>query len=161
PRNVTVTADGGVSVLRLAVTSTADCGVIQSPGKYPTDSGVIEALVKFSGDGKGNFAAWASLWVYGDNWPPQGELDNVETQYGNSYVSYHYGSGSGSEATTDPWAYPAKKVQLTPKNSTSAPAAPNILPDTWTRVTVAFGKGPGGGYKCDVYYDGALYCTVA
>ncbi len=161
PRNVSVTADGGLSVLRLGVTSAADCGVIQSPGKYPTDSGVIETLIKFSGDGKGHFADWASFWMYGDNWPAGGEIDAVETQYGNSYVSYHYGSGSGSEATTDPWTYPAKTAQLQPKNSTSAPAVPNILPDTWTHVTLAFGKDASGNHKADVYYDGTLYCTIA
>lgn len=164
PRNVSVATDGGLSVLRLGVTSAADCGVIQSPGQYPTSSGVIEALVKFSGftNASGHFfAAWASFWLYGEGWPANGEVDSVETQYGNSYVSYHYGSGSSSQATTDPWTYPAKTVQLQPKNSTSAPAAPNILPDAWTYVTLAFGKAAGGGYYCDVYYNGALYCTIS
>lgn len=159
PRNVSVETDGGVSVLKLATTNTKDCGVIQSPGKYPTDSGVIEALVKFSGDGKGNFADWASFWMYGDNWPAQGEIDAVETQYGNSYVGYHYGT-TDNEATTDPWTYATKKVQLQPKNSTTAPAAPNILPGTWTHVTIAFGQDASGNHKADVYYDGALYCSI-
>lgn len=48
-RNVTVTTDGGLSVLQLAATSDSDCGVIQSPGTYPTSGGVVEALVKLSG----------------------------------------------------------------------------------------------------------------
>lgn len=156
PRNVTVTTDGGLAVLKLATTSAADCGVIQSPAKYPTASGVVEFLVKFSGNGKGAFADWASVWLYGDDWPTQGEVDLAETQYGNSYVSYHYGSGSGSEATTDPFTYPAKKVQLAPKNTAAAPAKPNILPDTWTHVTAAFAPG-----KVDVYYEGVLYCTIS
>jgi hypothetical protein len=162
-RNVTVTSDGGLSVLQLAVTSDSDCGVIQSPGTYPTASGVVEALVKFSGfedSGSAAFSGWSSFWMYGANWPASGEIDAVETQYGNSYVSYHYGSGSSSVATTDPWAYAAKTVQLSPKNSTSAPAAPNIVPGAWTYVTLAFGKGASGNY-CDVYYNGELYCTVA
>jgi hypothetical protein len=164
PRNVSVTTDGGLSVLKLAVTSTADCGVIQSPGTYPTSSGVIEALVKFSGftNASGHFfSAWSSFWLYGADWPAGGEVDAVETQYGNSFVSYHYGSGSSSEATTDPWIYPAKTVQLQPKNSTTAPAAPNIVPDQWTHVTLAFGKDAAGDFKCDVYYEGTLYCTIA
>jgi hypothetical protein len=159
PRNVSVTTDGGLSVLRLAVKSAADCGAIQSPGTYPTSSGVIEALVKFSGFTNASgyfFAGWASLWTYGPDWPAQGEIDAVETQYGGSYVSYHYGAGSSSQATTDPWSYPAKTVQLSPKNSTSAPVAPNIVPDAWTYVTLAFGQG-----KCDVYYNGTLYCTIS
>jgi hypothetical protein len=158
PRNVSVTTDGGLSVLTLAVRSAADCGVIQSPGTFPTSAGVVEALVRFSGFASASghfFAGWASLWMYGPDWPAQGEIDAVETQYGNSFISYHYGSGSSSQATTDPWAYAAKTVQLAPKNSTSAPAAPNIVPDEWTYVTLAFGKG-----KCDVYYNGALYCTI-
>jgi hypothetical protein len=162
PRNVAVTTDGGLSVLQLACTSTADCGVIQSPGTYPTSSGVVEALVKFSGftNASGHFFAnWASFWMYGPNWPEQGEIDAVETQYGQSYVSYHYGSGSSSDATTDPWTYPAKTVQLAPDDTASVPAAPNILPDEWTYVTLAFGKN-ASGYLVDVYYNGTLYCTV-
>lgn len=162
PRNVTVTTDGGLGVLRLGVTSASDCGVIQSPGKYTTASGVIEALVKFSGlaNGSGHFANWAALWLFGDNWPQNGEIDAVETSYGNSFVSYHYGT-TNTEATTNPWTYPAKQIQLQPKNSTSAPAAPNILPDAWTYVTLVFGKDAAGDYKCDVYYNGTLYCTIA
>jgi hypothetical protein len=158
PRNVSVTTDGGVSVLKLATTSTADCGVIQSPTKYPTDSGVIEALVKFSGftNGDGHvFADWASFWMYGDDWPQQGEIDAVETQFGQSYVSYHYGT-SDTEATTDPWAYSTKKVQLQPKTTSAVPAAPNIVPDEWCHVTLAFGKG-----EVDVYYEGVLYTKIA
>jgi hypothetical protein len=165
PRNVSVTTDGGLSVLRLAVKSELDCGVIQSPGQYTTASGVIEALVKFSGvtvGGSAAFGAWSSFWLYGSGWPAGGELDAVETQFGNSFVSYHYGAnGSDTEATTDPWAYAAKKVQLTPKNTTAAPVAPNILPDQWTHVTIAFGRDAGGNHKCDVYYEGLLYSTVA
>lgn len=164
PRNVSVTTDGGLPVLRLGVTSAADCGVIQSPGKYPTAGGVIEALVKFSGftyQGASVFANWASLWLFGDNWPVNGEIDAVETNYGNSFVSYHYGTGSSSTATTNPWTYPGKTIQLQPDNTSPVPAPPNILPDTWTHVTLAFGKDAAGDCKCDVYYDGALYCTIA
>lgn len=165
PRNVSVTTDGGLSVLKLGVTSTADCGVIQSPGTYPTASGVIETLVKFSGftSASGHFfSAWSSFWLYdGADWPAGGELDAVETQYGGSYVSYHYGTGTSSVATTDPWAYAAKTVQLQPENSTTAPVAPNIVPDAWTYVTLAFGKSASGGYQCEVYYNGTPYCTVS
>jgi hypothetical protein len=164
PRNVSVTTDGGLSVLRLGVTSASDCGVIQSPGTYPTASGVVEALVKFSGFANASghfFSSWSSLWMYSSDWPAGGEVDAVETQYGNSFVSYHYGTGSSSQATTDPWAYPAKTVQLSPKNSTAAPVAPNIVPDAWTYVTLAFGKDASGNHKVDVYYNGALYCTIS
>jgi hypothetical protein len=164
PRNVSVTTDGDVPVLRLATTSASDCGVIQSPGTYPTSSGVVEALVKFSGitvDGARVFGDWASLWMYGAQWPQMGELDAVETQYGNSFISYHYGTGSSSNATTDPWTYASKTVQLSPKNSTAAPVAPNIVPDEWTYVTMAFGKNAAGNYQCEVFYNGVLYCTVA
>jgi hypothetical protein len=163
PRNVALTTDGGLSVLQLATTSDSDCGVIQSPGKYPTASGVIETLIKFSGftNGDGHvFADWASFWMYGDNWPAQGEIDAVETNYGNSFVSYHYGTGSSSSATTNPWTYAGKTVQLQPENNTSVPAAPNIVPDAWTYVTLAFGKDASGNHKCDVYYNGTLYCTI-
>jgi hypothetical protein len=52
-------------------------------------------------------------------------------------------------------------VQLTPENTTSAPVAPNIVPNEWTYVTLAFGKDASGDYKCDVYYNGVLYCTIA
>jgi hypothetical protein len=164
PRNVSVTTDGGLSVLKLGVTSTADCGVIQSPGTYPTSSGVVEALIKFSGftNSSGHFfAAWASFWLFNADWPAGGEIDAVETQYGNSFISYHYGTGTSSVATTDPWAYPAKTVQLSPENTTLVPVVPNIVPDAWTYVTLAFGKAAGGGYQCEVYYNGVLYCTIS
>jgi len=159
PRNVSVTTDGGLSVLKLACTSAADCGVIQSPGTYPTSSGVIEALVRFSGftNASGHFFAnWASLWLYGADWPGGGEIDAVETQYGQSFVSYHYGTGASSDATTDPWTYPAKTIQLQPENTTTAPVAPNIVPDAWTYVTLAFGS-----HQCEVFYNGVLYCTIS
>jgi hypothetical protein len=164
PRNVSVTTSGGFSVLQLGVTSAEDCGVIQSPGTYPTSSGVVEALIRFSGvtvGGNECFAGWGSFWCFGPDWPQQGEIDAVETQYGNSYVSYHYGSGSSSQATTDPWTYAAKTVQLQPENSTSAPAAPNIVPGEWTYVTLAFGKNAAGDYQCEVFYNGVLYCTIS
>ena len=162
PRNVTVTTDGDLPVLRLSATSPADCGVIQSPGRYPTASGVIEALVKFSGITAGTgFSCQSALWMYGDGWPAGGELDAVETKFGNSYVSYHYGTGTGSQVTTDPWTYPAKTAQLAPKNSTGAPAPPNIIPGQWTYVTLAFGRDATGNYRCEVFYNGTLYCTVA
>jgi len=163
PRNVSVTTDGALSVLQLGVTSASDCGIIQSPGTYPTASGVIETLVKFSGfaGSAGHFFAnWASFWMYGANWPNQGEIDAVETSYGNSQVSYHYGT-TDTVATTDPWTYATKKVQLQPKNTSPVPTAPNILPDAWTYVTLAFGKDASGNYKCDIYYNGTLYCTIA
>src|ERR1700722_11072586 len=76
PRNVSVTTDGGLSVIRLGVTGAGDCGIIQSPGTYTTASGVIAALVKFSGftSASGHFfAAWASFWLYGADWPAGGE----------------------------------------------------------------------------------------
>lgn len=165
PRNVSVTTDGGLSVLRLATTTAADCGVIQSPGKYPTASGVIEALVKFSGvtNASGHFFAdWASFWMYGDNWPAAGEVDAVETSYGESYVSYHYGTnGKDTEATDDPWTYSTKKVQLQPEVTAAVPAPPNILPDTWTHVTLAFGQDGAGNHEVDVYYEGVRYCTIS
>jgi hypothetical protein len=164
PRNVSVTTDGGLSVIRLGVTSAADCGIIQSPGKYPTASGVVETLIKFSGFAAASgraFSDWASFWMYGgSDWPKSGEIDAVETSYGNSQVSYHYGT-TDTVATTDPWTYATKKVQLQPKNSTPVPVAPNILPDTWTHVTLAFGQDPAGNHKADIYYEGTLYCTIA
>jgi len=168
PRNVSVTTDGGLSVLKLACTSAADCGIIQSPGTYPTSSGVVEALIKFSGfayNGATVFADWASFWLYSADWPAGGEVDAVETSYGNSFVSYHYASttsASSDTATTGPWAYTGKTVQLSPVNATSVPAAPNIVPDTWTYVTIAFGKNAAtGNYYADVYYNGVLYCAMS
>jgi hypothetical protein len=168
PRNVAVTTGGDLLVLQLATTSTEDCGVIQSPGQYPTSSGVVETLIRFSGFTSGGstvFADWASFWMYNvASWPGGGEIDAVETQYGNSYVSYHYTpttSASSDTATTGPWAYTGKTVQLSPVNTTTAPVAPNIVPDEWTYVTLAFGRAAGGGYYCDVYYNGVLYCTIS
>ncbi len=164
PRNVTLTAGNGVNVIEMATTDNTDCGIIQSPATFPTASGVIEALIKFSGfqNSAGHvFADWSSLWMYGANWPTDGEIDAVEVSYGNNYVSYHYGTnGQDTEATTDPWTYPAKQVQLQPENSTTVPVAPNIVPDAWTVVDMAFGKDSSGNYYVDVYYNGTLYTHI-
>ena len=158
PRNVSVTTDGGLSVLKLAVTSAADCGVIQSPGTYPTSSGVIEALVKFSGftNASGHcFADWASLWLYGPTGQPAGRWTPSRPQYGNSFVCYHYGT---TERTPRPpptrGPTPRRRSSSPRRTARPSPAAPNILPDAWTYVTLAFGKDAGGNFKCDVYYNG-------
>ncbi len=160
PRHVSAAA----GVLTLACTNPDDCGVIQSPAKFPTASGVIEARVRFSGNGAKAFADWSALWLYGDSWPANGEIDAVETQYGNSYVSYHYATGGGdTQASTDPWTYPVKKVQLSPENTAPLPVPPNIVPDAWTVVDIAFGRDAAAPnyYYADVYYNGALYCRIA
>ncbi len=112
----------------------------------PTTAGyVYEADVYFS-----NFQDWPAYWMYGNNWPAQGEIDAVEANFGTNYVSWHYtscdGSASSSEISTNPWTYDCK--------SNATPTGTNIQPG-WHIVDIAFTSS-----GVQVYYDGSLYVTI-
>jgi hypothetical protein len=123
-----------------------NCTSIQSPQTMPTKPGyVYEADVYFS-----NFEDWTTFWMYGSDWPGQGEIDAVEANFGVNYVTWHYPpcspSASDSEVSTNPWTYTCK--------ATVKPVSADILPG-WHIVDLAFTSS-----GLQVYYDGALYVTI-
>jgi hypothetical protein len=125
-----------------------NCTSIQSPRTYPTASGyVYEADVYFS-----SFEDWPAFWMYGNNWPYQGEIDAAEADRNANYVTWHYSpcnsSVTSSQLSTNPYSY-ACKSELSPD-----PGVPNLTPG-WHIVDIAF-----AGNGIQVFYDGKLYVTV-
>jgi hypothetical protein len=112
---------------------------LQSPKTLPTKPGdVYQAIIDFS-----SFHDWPALWMYGPNWPNQGEIDAVEGGPGQSYVTWHQ---AGNE-TIGPDAWDNKVVPHA--------GGPNIAPDTWTTVDISFTST-----GVDVYYNGKLYVHI-
>lgn len=147
PRGVTLRSAGVV----LSATGSRECGNIQSPAKIPTASGVVQARVKFSGVGStARLADWAAMWLYGDNWPANGEIDAVEAQFGTSFVTYHYGTAARPLSASDEPAGWGQAVQLTAQKGTK-----DITPG-WHTVDIAFAR-----HEADVYYDGRLYQRIS
>jgi hypothetical protein len=113
-----------------------NCVEAESPHPYPTTAGyVYEASVYDS-----SFRDWGGFWLYGNNWPAGGELDAVETEDDQNYVSYHY--AGNITTTTGPWAH------------TLTPAGKNITTG-WQIVDIAYFD-----QKIQVFYDGHLYVTI-
>jgi hypothetical protein len=141
----------------------ADCGHIRSQYTVPTSGDVVEAKIWLPGQsGASTLLDWASMWTDGadstngaENWPADTEVDAVETQYGASYVSVHYGSissngGSTGDWTTEPQGWEgAGAVYDAP-----SPAVPDVQPG-WNTVDIEF-----TGTVANIYYNGALYVTV-
>lgn len=128
-----------------------DCGVIQSLHEYPTVSGyVYEARVYFSAIPKSRqFANWDSYWMYGNNWPVDGETDAVETTFGTQFVTYHYGKNNSSVSTCN------RANGCDSKAGPLEPLSPNIEPG-WHTVDIAYGRK-----RIQVFYDGRLYVSIA
>lgn len=137
-----------------------NCAVIQSTQLFPTTSGVIEARIYLSPipDQPTQIADWAAMWMYGPNWPTEGEIDAVESSYGSSAVTYHYGSGNPSspaynlQYTTYRPLYPVNGADVYAKPLSIT--GPNVKPG-WNTVDIAFSKN-----KIQIYYNGRLYTTA-
>lgn len=120
--------------------ATGDCVSIQSPGTLPVSPGhVYEAVVNFS-----SFHDWPSFWMYGPNWPDQGEIDAVEGGPGTSYVTWH----QAGNHTIGPDAWDNQTVPY-------AGISHDIQPGVWTTVDIAF-----TATGVDVYYQGSLYVHI-
>jgi hypothetical protein len=142
-----------------------NCAVIQYPaggstGLFPTTSGVIEAQIYLSAipGQPTQIADWAAMWMYGENWPTDGEIDAVESSYGVSAVTYHYGSSDPSSPsynlsyTTYRPLYPvnAAGVYAQPLTVTG----PNVHPG-WNTVDIVFSTN-----EIQIYYNHMLYTTA-
>jgi hypothetical protein len=120
-----------------------DCTDVESPHTYPTTDGyVYESEIYFS-----NWEDWPAFWMYGNNWPSGGEIDAVEANFDNNYVSYHYGSQSNPQ-------------QVSTYNGTIKPVSMNISPG-WHTIDISYGGCGSGCGTVAVWYDGTLYATVS
>jgi len=131
-----------------------NCAVIQSTKLFPTTSGVVEAriyLPQDPGDPK-QFADWDSMWMYGPNWPADGEIDAMESINGVNAVTYHYGATDRSAPTFN-LQYTSR--QPVGDSGELEAVGPNVKPG-WNTVDIDFAKN-----AIRVYYNGALYTTVA
>lgn len=149
------------SVLALHTTGAdGNCAVIQSTSLFPTTSGVIEARIYLSAipGQPTQIADWAAMWMYGPNWPTDGEIDAVESSFGVSSVTYHYGSSDPSSPTYN-LQYTTFRP-LYPVNGAGALAqpltvtGPNVKPG-WNTVDIAFSAD-----TIRIYYNGKLYTTA-
>lgn len=130
-----------------------DCVYLQSPHTYPTVDGyVYEEEITVS-----NETQWESFWMYGVNWPTDGEIDALEGGSGTNYLSYHY-EGSGGPASystcndTNGCDSSATPIQV-------GPTGPNITTGTHYIDISYGGHGSGQGEVC-VWYDGTEYGCV-
>lgn len=115
-----------------------NCVAIESPHTYPTVDGyVYEADIYFS-----TWENWSAFWMYGNNWPQDGEIDAVEANLDNNYVTWHYGTNN-STIGTGSW-----------NDQVVQPTSPNIAPG-WHIVDIAF-----GGNRIQIFYDGQPYVTI-
>jgi hypothetical protein len=135
PAQISLTPSGAAEMRTTG--AAGNCAEAESPHPYPTGAGYVYEISLYDS----SFKDWGGFWSYGSNWPGGGELDTVESIWGQNYVSYHY--GDNTTLSTGPW-----QRGLTPvgKNITIG----------WHIVDVAyFAK------KIEIFYDGHLYVTIA
>jgi hypothetical protein len=121
--------------------NTGNCTNSQSPHTYPTKDGyVYEAKIYVS-----TYANWPAFWMYGDNWPSQGEIDAMEINYGQNCVTWHYGTNASNQQPSTCF-----NGGLTP-----TAGVPNIKANAWNIVDIAF-----GGNRIEVFYNGKSYVTI-
>lgn len=120
-----------------------DCADIESPHTYPTSDGyVYEEKIDIS-----NFSQWDSYWMYGQNWPTDGEIDSFEGGPGTSYPTYH---GAGN-ATIGVGSWNTTPIQ---------PQSANLVPG-WNTIDIAFGGCGAGCGRIQIFYNGKLYVTMS
>lgn len=142
----------------------ATCGKIRSASLVPTKNAVIESKIWLPGNSPTTMLDWASFWTDGanssgvENWPITGEVDAVETNFGQSFVSIHCGCmqdyNAASYGPTENWT--TEPSGWEDKDTTYATtSAPNVVPG-WNVVDIAFNADGSAG----IYYNGTLYVTV-
>lgn len=137
-----VVTSGGVTFAEIDTSgANGDCRSIQSPkASLSTAPGTVyEALIRFS-----SFHDWPALWMYGPNWPNQGEIDAVEGGPGASFVTWH----QAGNYTIGPDAWDDRQVPY-------AGMSHDIQPGVWTTVDISFTST-----GVDVYYQGSLYVHI-
>jgi hypothetical protein len=154
-------------------TVTTACAHIRSQHTVPTSGDVIEAKIRLPGlSGAKSFGGttypagtlidWTTMWTNGANttngaesWPADTEIDPVETQYGASYLTVHYGSGTASGGSTGNWT----TLPHGWAGADATYATPNAgVPDVhsgWNVVDLQFTST-----VANIYFNGKLYITV-
>ena len=56
----------------------------------------VEFKVTLAPDSAGQVANWPGVWLNGQTWPEDGEIDVMEGGYGSTAYHIHYGSGGGT-----------------------------------------------------------------
>lgn len=141
-----------------------DCADIRSATTVPTKNAVIESKIYMPGSSSTSMLDWGSFWTDGanasgqENWPITGEVDAVETQFGQSYVSIHCGCMQDYNASTDS---PTEVWTTEPsgwedKDTTYAKGSGSNIGPGWTVVDIAFDSNG----SASIYYNGTLYVTV-
>jgi hypothetical protein len=153
--------------------NSTDCAHIRSADTVPTSGDVVEAKIwlpslssaqTFGGSSypAGTLLDWASMWTDGangtngsENWPADTEVDAVESQYGTSYVSVHYGSvaksgGSTGDWTTEPKGWEAAGAIYATPNGGAAD-----VQGGWNVVDIEFTST-----VANIYFNGSLYITI-
>lgn len=149
--NPSEVSDAGSAVVVHTTGANGDCATIQSLHTYPVSDGyVYEAKVYFSAiPGTQQFADWNAFWMYGNDWPVDGETDAVETTFGTQFVSYHYGTNNSEVSTCNVSNHcDASAGPITPRSA-------NITPG-WHIVDIAYGD-----HRIQIFYDGHVYTTIA
>lgn len=144
PRAGAVTVSGNSAVL---TSNGSDCEYLQTPHMYPTVHGyVYEESVTIS-----QWTTWLSFWAYGNNWPVDGEIDNIEASpTGQNNISWHdsvsaptgfstCNNQDGCDGNTNPITMPSNAQTL----------AQGLKPGTHI-IDFAF----GGTGVINVFYDG-------
>jgi hypothetical protein len=135
--------------------ATGDCVDLESPRTYPTTDGyVYETYVDFS-----NWTQWDSFWMYGSNWPTDGEIDATEGGDGINAISYHY-EGTDGEPAAMSSCNDTNGCDGSATPLTTEPNNPEISPG-WHTIDISFGGCGTGCGAIDVWYDGILYGTVS
>jgi hypothetical protein len=141
--------DGANAVLTTSGQA-GDCTDLESVHTYPTSNGyVYESRVYFS-----NWTQWDSFWMYGNNWPTDGEIDSVEGGSGTSFMSYHYGNPGSYSTCNNSNGCDANATPLQ-----DGPDSANVAPG-WHTIDISFGQHGAGQGQVAVWYDGALYGQV-
>jgi hypothetical protein len=156
-----------------AESATNDCGHIRSQYTVPTSGDVVEAKIWLPGlSSASTFAGtsypagalldWASMWTDGadstngqEDWPADTEVDAVETQYGASYVSIHYGTASTSSSSSGIWTTePSGWESAGAIYATPTAGVPDVQAG-WNVVDIEFTST-----VANIYYNGELFTTV-
>lgn len=145
----------GTNAVLTTTGQAGDCTDIESPHTYPTADGyVYESRVYNS-----NFTQWNSYWMYGNNWPTDGEIDSYEGGSGTSFMSYHFAAPPSSPPYSYSTCNSTNSCDGNAAPLQAGPSSPNITPG-WHTVDISFGGHGAGQGAVSVWYDGTLYGTV-
>jgi len=160
-----VTYDSTNDAVKLSTqASGGDCAAIRSATTVPTKNVVLESKISMPGTSSTAMLDWGSFWTDGanasgqENWPVTGEVDAVETQFGQSYVSIHCGCmqdyNAANFAPTEVWT--TEPSGWEDADTTYAKASGSNIGPGWTVVDIAFNSDG----SASIYYNGTLYVTV-